>query len=365
MNPRAAARVSALAVVAATVGCILVTGTDFDEYYLAPQDAHGGSSPVDASAGKGGDGSVAGAGGFGGQDATDGNVGDAAGGGSGAAGRAGAAGGSGSAGAQDGGADGSSGKLFGCPTTGGGPTMVRIPGEYCVDSTEVTRSQYKAWLHTNPIAVDLPSPACKGKVTDGGPNPFTPDPVCMTHAAVCQEADAATGECSNHPQVCVDWCDAYAYCKAMGKRLCGKIGGGANDFDDHADATKSQWDNACSSGGRREYPYGDNYQAQTCNGYDNKPSGCKHGGDCETRPVGSLGGCQSPSRGYAGVYDLSGNVWEWEDSCRGQDANDACRQRGGSLASSEDSLRCGYNDTNAYLRNEVRPVTGFRCCSSP
>jgi hypothetical protein len=33
-----------------------------------------------------------------------------------------------------------------------------------------------------------------------------------------------------------------------------------------------------------------------------------------TVETGSLSTCQPSVSGYAGVYDLSGNVWEWEDS---------------------------------------------------
>jgi hypothetical protein len=55
-------------------------------------------------------------------------------------------------------------------------------------------------------------------------------------------------------QVCVDWCDAHAYCKPVGKRLCGKIGGGPNLYADYASASSSEWYRACSSGGSFTYP---------------------------------------------------------------------------------------------------------------
>ena len=33
---------------------------------------------------------------------------------------------------------------------------------------------------------------------------------------------------AERPVVCVDWCDAQAYCRAAGKRLCGRIQTGAS-----------------------------------------------------------------------------------------------------------------------------------------
>jgi Sulfatase-modifying factor enzyme 1 len=117
---------------------------------------------------------------------------------------------------------------------------VPIAGGYSIDSTEVTRSQYEAWLGTNPSTIGQVS-ACSWNTA------FTPDANCMGGA--CQGA-----ECVTHPQVCADWCDAYAYCKGVGKRLCGRIGGGPNSWDDYADASTSQWYSACTSGGQNAFP---------------------------------------------------------------------------------------------------------------
>jgi len=115
----------------------------------------------------------------------------------------------------------------------GGPSMVRLPQGYCIDTTEVTRAHYSAWLATTPSTA-LQIAECSWNTS------FAPNPSCMTTASVCQS------NCSDHPQVCVDWCDAYSYCQAMGKRLCGKLGGGSNAFADYASASLSQWYSACT-----------------------------------------------------------------------------------------------------------------------
>jgi formylglycine-generating enzyme required for sulfatase activity len=214
--------------------------------------------------------------------------------------------------------------------------MVMLPDGYAIDITEVTRSQYTAWLSTNPDPSAQPT-YCLDSTR------FQPDQWCMERPSVCQGSG-----CGQHPQVCVDWCDAIAYCQAVGKRLCGKIGGGANAVGDFADPTKSQWFNACSSGGRSDYSYGNAYNAEACNNSQT------------TVETGSLSTCQSSVLEYAGVSDLSGNVAEWEDSCLGYSRQaDECRVRGGSFL--DNNLRC--DNADIFSRDTDSPTIGFRCCA--
>jgi formylglycine-generating enzyme required for sulfatase activity len=221
--------------------------------------------------------------------------------------------------------------------------LVPVTGGYSIDATEVTRCQYEAWLAT--------SPSTSGQVS-----------ACTWNSTYEPSCEWPPGTKGDHPVVCVDWCDAYAYCKAVGKRLCGKISGGMNGYDDYANASTSQWYAACSSGGVNDFPYGDTYSGTACNGDD-----AGHG---TTVPVASKSGCQSSMSGYAGVHDLSGNVWEWEDSCNGNSGNsDNCRLRGGSFSDyvgNDGVLRCDYDSfDDGYVRDFQYDGVGFRCCSSP
>jgi formylglycine-generating enzyme required for sulfatase activity len=214
--------------------------------------------------------------------------------------------------------------------------MVKLPQSYCIDSTEVTRAQYSAWLASSPTTI--------GQETECSWN--------MDYTPAC---DWPAGTLGDHPVVCVDWCDAHAYCKSVGKRLCGNVAGGPNGFADFADAAKSQWVNACLSGAANNaYPYGSTYDAQKCNGLDKDIA--------DTIPAGSLTGCTSAASGYAGVFDLSGNVGEWEDSCEhSTGSDDNCRIRGGSYYSLDFDLRCA-NDL-VGIRSFTNALVGFRCCS--
>ena len=245
---------------------------------------------------------------------------------------------------SNGGATTGTSTASGCPGTGG-PSMVKLPQGYCIDSTEVTRSQYAAWLSTiSANAINTQdSTNCSWNTT------FTPDATCMASSDVCQGT-----ACGNHPQACVDWCDAYVYCKGVGKRLCGAIAGGQVAFASYADSTTSQWYSACSSAGTFAYPYGNTRSTTICNGPDYWAANAT----LTTTSVGSLTGCQAPSP-YDGVYDLSGNVDEWEDSCDGTGRTSLCRIRGGAFAMS--GLACG--DQAEATRGLASGVVGFRCCA--
>jgi hypothetical protein len=81
----------------------------------------------------------------------------------------------------------SAGACVPCPGTGG-PTMVGLPLNYCIDSTEVTQGQYQNWLNTSPSTTGQIS-VCRWNTS------FTPLSSCASSSG-CTAA--------NCPQVCVN-----------------------------------------------------------------------------------------------------------------------------------------------------------------
>jgi formylglycine-generating enzyme required for sulfatase activity len=252
---------------------------------------------------------------------------------------------------SSGGGSTSGGASSGSSTSGGGgapdaaaapdcpgkayPSGVRV-GTYCVDATEVTNAHYILFLADvgdTPAAGSQPA-ECAFNTTLVPNELFSGPPM--------------------FPVVQVNWCQAYAYCKWAGKRLCGAIGGGTVSATTTAwkDASKDQWFHACTYGGTRAYPYGATYNSSACNGSDVSTNQ-------DATAVMAYSKCEG---GYAGVFDMSGNVREWEDSCDGTTgAGDHCRTRGGAADNGELHLTCDHDES--YGRDYTSARTGFRCCA--
>jgi formylglycine-generating enzyme required for sulfatase activity len=203
---------------------------------------------------------------------------------------------------------------------------VQVPGHFLIDVTEVTRGQNAAWLATNPTTTRQLA-VCAWNTS------FAPDATCM--ALACQGT-----ECANHPQVCIDMCDASAYCNAAGKRLC----------------TGNEWSNACTSNGVNRFTYGNGLVRGTCHDYTD------FNNNTTTVPVGSMPGCQSPVPEYAGIFDLIGNVWEWEIDCTGSaGTTDTCKSAGTSFGDGAALPECSQSE-GSKPRAGFGPDLGFRCC---
>ena len=262
-----------------------------------------------------------------------GNVGQAG----GASGQGGATGGS--SGSPQGGASAASG------AGGSGGASAPCPAgmiasastqhyAYCIDATEVTNAQYLAFTQQHTPANTTQRAACSGNTT------FVP-------ASSCGGAPLADVPSADIPVVCVDWCDSEAYCVSQGKHLCGRMGGTGNPQADAANAAASEWYAACTG------PSMAAVSGKTCNdgAYDPNHPGPKS--------ASALPDCEG---GLTGLFEMSGNVAEWENSCPSEAATALCNTRGGSFQDGPFELNCSSSNTAKRLTPSIS--IGIRCCAN-
>jgi len=178
--------------------------------------------------------------------------------------------------------------------------------------------------------------------SDAQESPCPDDMAYITSFNVCidrYEASEGSGGAAESVSGAQSWVRisreaASAACEAAGKRLC----------------EANEWIVACQGEEGRIYPYGDTFEASWCNGAEAEAG--------NVVPTGQMGRCEG---GLAGLFDMSGNVYEWTSPCvdgqcpiRGGDHNNpgADRHRCESLAQTADEPD-GYGSI------------GFRCCLVP
>lgn len=172
-----------------------------------------------------------------------------------------------------------------------------------------------------------------------------------------------------YPVVCVSWNDANEYTNWMGKKS-------GKDFRLPTDA---EWEYAARSGGKKEKFAGfsnegdlsqyANFCDSNCD-FDLKTKG-QNDGYRNTSPVGSF----KPNG--LGLYDMSGNVWEWvndwydggyyksspKDNPKGPSRGEYRVLRGGSWLNGPRYVRAA---TRNWVRPDVRDTyDGFRLALSP
>jgi eukaryotic-like serine/threonine-protein kinase len=155
----------------------------------------------------------------------------------------------------------------------------------------------------------------------------------VTVGAFCMDIYEYPNRRGASPKVNVSWTEAARLCEARGRRLC----------------TEEEWEKACKGPGNQRYPYGNTFDASSCNTED------ELGEDRALASSGRFGKCRS---GY-GIADLSGNVAEWTASSFAANADRT--RKGGSFALPDHAGRCSARKNGApgARDNDV----GFRCCA--
>ncbi len=136
--------------------------------------------------------------------------------------------------------------------------------------------------------------------------------------------------------------DAILACEKAGKRLC----------------SPEEWGAVCGGPSNSIYCYGEEYEAATCNGIDAFCDEPYYKCAFEEDQYGvwhmSLTGAFADCTNAYGIYDINGNVWEWDTHQEGH-------SRGGAYNCSDSMMlhRCDYV-RSGYI--SAASNVGFRCC---
>ena len=153
-------------------------------------------------------------------------------------------------------------------------------------------------------------------------------PGCNQRGRACSQPDV-------HPWTDVTWTEARDACEKVGKRLC----------------TMAEWQAACRSSCGFDYPYGDDFDGNACNGVGANPEGAT------LWETGRRAQCSTPDW----VYDLVGNVREWTDT---ETEPGVYAIVGGSPRDQARSvLSCKGEDIKTEGADNAPQFVGFRCCS--
>ncbi|MGB1251419.1 MAG: SUMF1/EgtB/PvdO family nonheme iron enzyme [Candidatus Promineifilaceae bacterium] len=157
----------------------------------------------------------------------------------------------------------------------------------------------------------------------------------------------------NQPVVGITWYEAQAYCAWLSAR-CGRS---------MRLPSEAEWEAAASGAERRRFAFSRDYRIDHANTFESHIR--------QTTPVGIYPTGATPD----GIYDLSGNVWEWTSSQYRDypyDASDGREQqndadarrtlRGGSWSGNAFYVRAAYHNDNHPLNCDN--YVGFRVCAS-
>ena len=216
---------------------------------------------------------------------------------------------------------------------------VTLP-DYYIGKYEVTRGEYRAFMNAGGYSEPSywSADGWKWKVENNITEPF------FWKADQNWYGNSPFTQTDNHPVIGVTYYEAEAFCNWAGGHL----------------PTEAQWEKAARWTGTRSnvYPWGDIWNAERCNSWDDHNSAGGGYNQNQTAPVGSYPSGAS----YYGCQDMAGNV---EEMCQ-----DWYKSYPGSInpfdfTNRYRALRGGSWDGDYYSNNYFYCRSAYRSCCEP
>ncbi|MDR1830588.1 MAG: SUMF1/EgtB/PvdO family nonheme iron enzyme [Candidatus Fibromonas sp.] len=155
-------------------------------------------------------------------------------------------------------------------------------------------------------------------------------PVPVKGKTVCVDAYEFPNKAGEKPRNMVSQSGANRLCEGAGKRLC----------------STEEWQAACRGNSNSRYPYGNSYNQTKC------------ATDLKAAKEPSRSGFAEHCRSYYGMYDMSGNLWEWTSTPA---QREGLFLVAGGAWNTQNASSCAETKFSFYPQNEY-PFVGFRCC---
>jgi len=155
-------------------------------------------------------------------------------------------------------------------------------------------------------------------------------PVLVKGKTVCVDAYEFPNKHGEKPHNMVSQDAASRLCTSVGKRLC----------------SIDEWQAACKGNSNSRYPYGSSYNQTKC------------ATDLKSAKEPGRSGFKEHCRSWYGMYDMSGNLWEWTSTPA---QREGLFLVAGGAWNTQNKSSCTETSYSFYPQNEY-PFVGFRCC---
>jgi len=155
-------------------------------------------------------------------------------------------------------------------------------------------------------------------------------PIPVKGKTVCIDIYEFPNKYGEKPRNMVSQNAAVMLCENAGKRLC----------------SIDEWQVACQGNQNSRYPYGNAYNQTKCVT------------DLKSAKEPNRSGYAEHCRSYYGMYDMSGNLWEWTSTPA---EREGLFLVAGGAWNTQNASSCSETKFSFYPQNEY-PFVGFRCC---